>query len=175
MGKVFQHATSVWTYLGPREEADDEALDLMTRICNHFESLSRTRPELAWVLEKGQAFSAVSYGKYARMTAENIESDIWFPENLFEGEGSILFRNLYKIISGLWTDRLWLFQENVLNEDLAFFRGHRMLRLEAIKLICNASWFSLVPYQRAALAILTMIETHLAQRHRDERVWNLSL
>lgn len=173
MGKVFQHATSVWTYLGPREETDDEALDLMTQICKHYDSLSRTHPELASVLENDRAsLSVETFGQYARKTAENIESDLCFPENLFEGEGFILYNNLGKIISGPWTDRLWLFQENVLNDDLAFFRGHRMLRLEAIKLICNVSWVGLIPYLPAVYQIMSIFQTRLAQQHRykDERL-----
>lgn len=177
MGKVFQHATSVWTYLGPREETDDEALDLMTQICKHFESLFRTHPEFA--LELGnlndpQIF-ADSFGKCGRKTAESIKSDMCFPEDLFEGEGSILFSNLSKIILGPWIHRLWLFQENVLNDDLAFFRGHRMLRLEAVKLICNVIWVGLVPYSPGAYAILSIFRRRLARQHRDEHEWVLLL
>lgn len=177
LGKVFQHATSVWTYLGPREDTDDEALDLMAQICEHFESESRTHPELARVLEdlRDQWYMSENFGKYTRQSAENIEYDIWFPKNLFEGEGSILYSNLRKILFGPWVNRLWLFQENVLNDDLTFFRGHQMLRFDAIRLICQLSWVGLIPFFPGVYNILNVFQQRLARRHPDENQWGLLL
>lgn len=129
MAKVFQYATSVWTYLGPRQETDDEALDLMTQIYDHFEPLTKTS-KLSLLLDKDEIFQSENKLKYSRIENEDIASNLHFPKDLFQGEVSAVLRNLSWIICGSWTDRLWLFQENILNDDLTFFRGHRMLRSE---------------------------------------------
>lgn len=177
MGKVFQHATSVWTYLGPREDTDDEALDLMTQICEHFESVSRTHPELAFVLNSimDDILLNEEWGTYPRRISENIESDVLFPKSLYEGEDSILYSNLCKIISGPWVNRLWLFQENVLNDDLTFFRGNRTLRLDAIRLICDLCHVGLVRYFSGVYDILNVCQQRLARRQPHENEWELSL
>lgn len=167
MGKVFQYATSVWTYLGPQEEKDDGALDLMAQICDHFEQLTKT-PELAFLLDKDHITEIGKFQKYNRMVNENIASDLWFPKDLFNDEGSTLFRDLSLILSGPWINRLWLFQENILNDDLTFLRGHRILRLEHIEFLCSLWYVGLVPRSFTEIRILNLCRGRRARRRHDK-------
>lgn len=167
MGKVFQYATSVWTYLGPRKETDDEALDLMTEICDHFEPLTKT-PKLALLLDKDELFQYENFSKFSRMNSEDVASDLFFPNDLFQGEGLIVFHNLSQIVDGPWTHRLWLFQENILNDDLNFFRGHGMVRPEDVELLCSLSWAGLVPYIPRVYENMNIWERRRAQHGQDK-------
>ncbi|KAJ4409446.1 hypothetical protein N0V82_009466 [Gnomoniopsis sp. IMI 355080] len=165
MGKVFAHATRVWTYLGSHQETDDEALDLFARIYDHFEPLSRNSDLSSLLMDEELSYNSNANGMYSRMARDDIPSGFLFPEDLFQGEPGKKFEDLNWIISGPWIERLWLYQENILNNDLSFFRGQRTLNAEAVEILCKLSFISLIPWVRATYEILHVLE----QRHNWHR------
>lgn len=172
MDKVFQYATSVWTYLGPGEETDDRTFDLMVQIYDHFEPLMKT-PEFALFSDRDQMFKPETIGKYSRMTTEDYTPNLWFPKDLFKGKISVLFNDLNRILSGDWTRRLWILQENVLNDDLTLLRGHRALNFEGVVTLCKLSWVGLIPLIDAYYRIVTISASRYDRRWQQQSIRQL--
>lgn len=154
IGDVFEHASRVWTYLGPRDERDEKALDLLSEIYKHFEPLMSTSDLGSLLLDEDLRFKLEAIDFYSRMAPENIPSGLVFPKDLFRGETAEVFAHIDAIISGPWTTRLWLFQENILNNNLMFLRGQRTVKPDTAELVCQLSWAGLVPDILANYAVL---------------------
>lgn len=167
MGKVFQHATQVVTYWGPRGEWDDHALDLMIRIYEHFKPLTETT-EIAGLNEEILS-SPHREGQYRRMASEDVPPGLPFPEAIFEGEGFQTFLRLDEILSGPWSRRLWLFQENIVNTNTIFLRGQRTLSWDTLKLICLLGWVGLIPWVGAGEGVIRLLRRRTAWHHSDTR------
>lgn len=159
MDQVYKCAKRVVTYLGPGEEGDNEALDLCVRIHEYFDPLMATS-ELADV--NIPRLSEVS-GKYEDMDLDDIPEELFFPEEIFEGEGWTTFARLEKIVSGTWVTRLWLVQENILNNNTVFLRGARTILWGPIQLVCFLAWVGLVPIIRKA--------RNVNQMHQIRKAW----
>lgn len=170
MGKVFQHAIQVVTYWGPQDEWDGDALDLMTRIYEHFKPLTETT-EIAGLNEEILS-SPHMEGQYRRMASEDLPPGLLFPEPIFKGEGFRTFLQLNRIISGPWSKRLWLFQENIVNTNTLFLRGQRTLSWDTLKLVCLLGWVGLIPWIDAGEEVIRLLRRRTTWHHSNTRASN---
>lgn len=158
MGKVFECATQVVTYLGPREAQDDIALDLLMRIWKHFEPLT-----------KSTALAELNEHNHRRYIRDTISPPgFHFPENLWQCESLDVFLHLSHVISGPWTERVWLVQENVVNANTKFLRGCRFTSWGPIRLVCLLSCIGLVPRVRSD-NILALLRRREAWKYRASK------
>lgn len=163
MDQVYKCAKRVVTYLGPGEEGDNEALDLCVRIHEYFDPLMATS-ELAGINETNMNEFAE---KYTNMDLDDIPEELFFPEEIFEGNGRTTFARLENIVSGTWVTRLWLVQENILNNNTVFLRGSRTIPWDPIRLVCLLSWIGLVPIIQRARQVSQMLRVRKAWWSRD--------
>lgn len=163
MRKVFEYATQVVTYLGRREEQDDEALGLLKRISDYYEPLTQTTV-LAGVNETSCKRPSMR-GRYRR-EVDTIPPELVFPEDLWQGEGFDIVHHLLEILSGPWTKRLWLFQENVVNSNTKFLRGCRSIAWGPIRLVTLLSYVGILPYART-YEILAILRRREAWKHKE--------
>lgn len=163
MDQVYKCAKRVVTYLGPGEEGDNEALDLCVRIHEYFDPLMATS-ELAGINEANMNDFAE---KYTNIDLDDIPEDLFFPEEIFEGDGRMTFARLENIVSGTWVTRLWLVQENILNNNTVFLRGSRTMPWECIRLVCLLSWVGLVPIIQRARQVSQMLRVRKAWWTRE--------
>lgn len=166
MGKVFQYATRVWTYLGPQGPRDDEGFNLLARIYAHFEPLRRTCLA-SLLLEKDILLNQDAKQMYRRMPMTSIPSGLLFEQDLFEDEHLDLFNQMDMIISGPWVERLWLLQENILNDSMTFLRGRRTLSWERMELVCQVAFIGLIPWLDATQNILRLVGYRFAWRQQN--------
>ncbi|KAH8763236.1 heterokaryon incompatibility protein-domain-containing protein [Diaporthe sp. PMI_573] len=169
MDRVYACAKQVVTYLGPGEEGDNDALDLCLRIHEYFDPLMATS-ELAGLNDATMAEFA---GKYTRMELDDIPEELFFPEEIFDGDGWKKFVRLDNIVSGTWVTRLWLLQENILNNKTAFLRGARTIPWDPIHLVCVLSWVGLVPKIKLGNQVTQMVRVRKAWSARESEPTDL--
>lgn len=163
MDQVYKCAKRVVTYLGPGEEGDNEALDLCVRIHEYFDPLMATS-ELA---EINHGNMAQFKDKYTVMDLDDIPEELFFPEEIFEGDGRMTFARLEEIVSGPWITRLWLVQENILNNNTVFLRGAKTIPWDPVQLVCLLSWVGLVPIIRLSRQVSQMLRVRKAWWTRE--------
>lgn len=121
MGDVYKHAEQVLTYLGPEEDDDICAIDLLHRVTScfgeHYDEWDKTSGS------KPDEFDPNHQG---------------FPIDDVDAKA---LRHLQKILySRGWTQRTWMTQEVMLNEQLRFFKGPRFLPSRSVflfRLFCR--------------------------------------
>lgn len=174
MDQVYKCAKQVVTYLGRSEEGDIEALELCERIHDYFLPLFATS-ELAQIkLDESNWLTWAS--KYTHMYLDDIAEELFFPEEIWEGDGGVKFARLEKIVSGTWITRVWLVQENILNNNTVFLRGTKTIAWDPIFLVCLLSYIGLVPDIRRLNQVTTLFMLRGAWWNRESRTeWKLWL
>jgi Heterokaryon incompatibility protein (HET) len=113
MARIYTVASSVVTYLGLGEDTDDEAIDLLLEIHQHFEPF----------------YDKITPGKSSLDVRHEIPA---FPTS---ENGSEVMKRLLNIVLGSWTHRLWMTQETVLNTTQRMLRGARELLCQPVMMI----------------------------------------
>jgi hypothetical protein len=171
MDKVYSCADRVLTYLGPKEDEDGDALDLLSRIDDHFgdwfDELDRSFFTLDRYVRRGEIPPGIRRFR--------IDPD---EQKAFEHLNRIVYGNRgYQQGLGLtssWTTRLWMVQENLLNRNTYFFRGPKALNSRSIHLLSYCQAFGLLPYVKKnmdqVLPALKIADAFQDYHKEDERM-----
>lgn len=146
MSQIYQSAVDVLTYLGPEAPGDEEALDLALAIYQQFRGTfwvwGRTRSVILANLD-------IFVDKYKDRAS--IPAELVFPRDLRNDRA---YRHLDEnIISTHWLTRLWLVQENVINDRGGFLKGPRFVPWLCFGLIAELSQSCLLPTIRSETSL----------------------
>jgi heterokaryon incompatibility protein (HET) len=129
MAKIYEKAVQVITYMGPTEENDDIAIDLMNKIHTQFEPYYHSK-ELDYLHLK--TYAVEKPPRHLQFTIKP-NDPAW--------------QAVCGIFGGSWTKRLWMVQENVLNKNTIMLRGHRVVPVEVIHGIMRLGFLDLLPQE----------------------------
>jgi Heterokaryon incompatibility protein (HET) len=118
MGDIYRYATAVIMYLGPTAPHDDQGIDLITLLYNHFEPSLPPIFDMTW------------YMAQRRSVALPVEH---LPESVTPSHPG--WAGLLDIVFGAWIERTWIVQENVLNDTTFMLRGQRAMNWIAVAAI----------------------------------------
>lgn len=173
MDKVYSCADRVLTYLGPEEDGDGDALDLLSRIDDHFgdwfDELDRSFFTLDRYVRRGEIAPGIR--------GFRIDPD---EQDAFEHLNRIVYGNR-GCRQGVgwtssWTTRLWMVQENLLNRVTYFLRGPEVLNSRSIHLLPYCQAFGLLPYVKDDMSQVLpamMIADAFQDYHKDHEKMSL--
>lgn len=133
MSQIYSQAQRVITYLGPEEspEQQQKGIQLLERI---YKNIS----DSTWncIYETGSLLKCASGLLNGHIGLKPIPLDICYDmttgtpieKQLFELGWTWLVRVAY----GEWTHRLWIVQEQILNQDVIILRGHQLMEWDAV-------------------------------------------
>lgn len=139
MSQIYSHATQVITYLGPAEseEQDMKGIRLLHRIHG-------TISENTWSFfhKAGSIERIESLIEEGSLQLERLPSDIEWCSNVSRSLDDASRRSLeqdwkwlIRVAYGEWTQRLWMVQEQLLNQTLVALRGQRVIDWDMIATI----------------------------------------
>jgi hypothetical protein len=144
MGDIYRNATRVITYLGPAalgEEEEKRGIDLLRRLYEHFTD------DYDLIYRAGDMYEA--YLKKAEFPVTTLPEE--FQEGHFdEGKHSTQgWSLLFQVTYGEWSWRLWIVQEQLLNEEIVMLRGSSLLSWDTIAIIPVLFGLDLIPRKLA--------------------------
>lgn len=151
MAQVYSKAARVITYIGPREPTDAKALALHGRINAHFEPHWETY-DLAHPIGKGSNYEHTKdRPKCLRFKLHEDDVD---------------FVALVSILYGTWAQRLWLIQENILNQITDLLRGLVLIPNTKVHQFFALAFVGLIPIP-AGKAAITVSQCAIMQRRKE--------
>lgn len=152
---IYKNAAQVITYIGPAKDDDEEkvAMDLMEHLHQHFEANYELLFESA-TLRTARLRSAEF--PVTRLPKE-LQDDQYVGEMEYRRKSNADiyviqgWRRLCEIAFGEWTQRLWMVQEQILNDKTLMLRGSLLLPWERVAVISILFDVGLLPdqyYQR---------------------------
>ncbi|KAJ4419488.1 hypothetical protein N0V82_004933 [Gnomoniopsis sp. IMI 355080] len=138
MGEIYRRASQVVTYIGPEAVGDSDAINLAMLLYRKYEKASvfkcRTRDEVM------EAYRSINNTKRRQAI---IPIELRYPKEVMNNPA---WEHLDKrIISTDWLTRLWLVQENVLNNHGVFLRGVRLIPWDCFGILGEMSWADVIP------------------------------
>jgi Heterokaryon incompatibility protein (HET) len=139
MGQIFENAERVITYVGRAgvEEADEEkeklGINLLQRLDGHFEPNYHLLSEMVDLRE--------ALKRKSQLSVLNLPADI---KERLENNGEEL-QWLVELGFGKWTSRMWMVQEQFLNENVLMLRGSRTLSWDTVAIISVLFFLGLLP------------------------------
>ncbi|KAN0113321.1 HET domain containing protein [Hyaloscypha variabilis] len=134
MGKIYENAKRVVTYLGPveDEEVEEERLELLKRLYSHFlpnlEMLSQIPdPSTAFYSRSGLPVSKLPND----LAGDAIGEETW--------------QSLVALCFGEWATRLWIVQEQTLNTDNVMLHGSRLISWETVAIMPMLFYLHFIP------------------------------
>lgn len=140
MGDIYRNAARVITYLGPAasdEEEEKRGIDLLHRLYEHFTD------DYDLIYQAGSLYQA--YQKKAEFPVTTLPEE--FQEGHFD-EGKHATQGwsfLFQVTHGEWSWRLWIIQEQLLNEEIMMLRGSSLLSWDAVAMILVLFALDLIP------------------------------
>ncbi|KAH8768520.1 heterokaryon incompatibility protein-domain-containing protein [Hyaloscypha finlandica] len=140
MGDTYRNAARVITYLGPaasHAEEEKRGIDLLHRLYEHFTDdydLIYQASSLRQALLKTAEFPVTTL-------PEEFQED-HFDKGKYVAQG---WRWLFQVAYGEWSRRLWIVQEQLLNEEIAMLRGSSLLSWDAVAMIPVLFGLNLIP------------------------------
>lgn len=125
MGDVYRSANQVVTYLGPAQEGDDRAIELLERIAEHF------GPWYKDLCQNGHLTEDL-IDQYIRRG--KIPGDL-HQFQISEAEVANLRLLEHLVYNSGWTQRLWMTQETLLNKRLVFLRGSKLIPSQSVLML----------------------------------------
>ena len=110
MGEIYRGASQVILYLGPAAHHDADGIDLITLLYNHF------KPSLQPILDMTWFFA---YRRSKPLPVERLPDSVSIEHPGWPG--------LLELAFGAWTERTWIVQENVMNQNTFMLRGQSKL------------------------------------------------
>ncbi|KAL1641537.1 hypothetical protein SLS58_006043 [Diplodia intermedia] len=137
LSQIYTQASRVITYLGPatlQEEEEQRGIQLLKRI-------SGTLSDTTWrqIHEAGSIERVLNWKLDGSMQLEQLPSDLDLRVNEPHDEEKVTKRYieqgwkwLVHAAYGEWTQRLWIVQEQLLNNDITTLRGRRLIDWDSI-------------------------------------------
>jgi hypothetical protein len=110
MGEIYKAATAVIMYLGPAAAHDEAGIQLTMELYKHFEPCIHPILDMTWPF---------AYRRSKPLPVEGLPDSV-----TLEHPG---WPALLDMAFGTWTERTWIVQENVLNQDTFMLRGQKKL------------------------------------------------
>jgi hypothetical protein len=133
MGRIYKRASRVITYLGPAEddELERKGIELLDQIYRHFEPNHERFEQLAG-LDSIRASTS-------ELPVRNL------PESLLGTTEEKTWAWLTALAFGDFATRLWIVQEQVLNEQIVMLRGSRLLSWDAVAILGVLYYLEFIP------------------------------
>lgn len=141
MGKIYQHAARVITYLGPAVEDDDEekrGIELTGLLYRHFSM----NYDLIYEARSLRAAYRVKSDFPVVQLPEELQDAFRIDEKNYIKQG---WRWLLQVVYSEWSHRLWIVQEQLLNDEMAILHGHSLLPWDAIAVMVILFNLGLLP------------------------------
>ena len=140
MGSIYRNAARVITYIGPAKDDEEEkvAMNLMESLHTHFEANFQTLFEMRSLrnaILRREEFPVVELPKELQEDRYRTGLEIKPSADTYVTRG---WRRLCEMGYGEWTQRLWMVQEQILNDNAVMLRGPILLpwdRVAAISLL----------------------------------------
>ncbi|PMD30290.1 HET-domain-containing protein [Hyaloscypha variabilis F] len=134
MGKIYENAKRVVTYLGPveDEEVEEERLELLKRLYNHF------LPNLEILSQMWDLYTA--YHNRSSLPVSKLPNDL-----AGDAISEERWQSLVDLCFGEWATRLWIVQEQTLNTDTVMLHGSRLLSWETVAIISMLFYLDFIP------------------------------
>lgn len=160
MMHIYKKASEVVTYLGPETPEDEEAIRLLHRIHQFYDDKMETQtddPRLRDIYSRLEDYYIDPfYHMNEFKTFDAIPSELRF-EISAGGADRASYSHLNKaIISGPWSKRIWLVQENVVNRRTGFLRGFHYMEWDSVALACILSWVGILPFMPGIGEVVNM-------------------
>lgn len=140
MGDIYRNAARVITYLGPAasdEEEEKRGIDLLHRLYEHFTD------DYDLIYQAGNLYQAyLKKAEFPVTTLPEAFQEGHFDEGKYVAQG---WKLLFQVAYGEWSRRLWIIQEQLLNEEMVMLRGSSLLSWDAVAMIPVLSNLQLIP------------------------------
>jgi hypothetical protein len=140
MGDIYRNAARVITYLGPAvqdEEEEKSGITLLHWLHGHFSD----NYEPIFKAHGLQQASLIKAEYPVAALPEEFQEG-YFDEGKYVAQG---WRLLFQVAYGEWSRRLWVIQEQILNEEIVMLRGSSLLSWDAVAMIPVLFAVDLIP------------------------------
>ncbi|KAK7210208.1 hypothetical protein V2G26_017386 [Clonostachys chloroleuca] len=132
MGKIYSNARSVITYLGPTRHTDRAAFLLLDLACDRFITplLEMNYHQVMSAFQKMEFHISLAPKRTWTGSKASLLNQ---PRTSVAEDSSWL--DLLMILTGPWSKRLWMIQENMLNRNTWVLRGNRIISQNTVLLL----------------------------------------
>lgn len=160
MGEIYRNASRVITYLGPAAASKKEearGIRLLQRLDAHFAA------NYELLLSVGSLWEADK--RRSEFPVLELPQEFQNREGRAKGVDEYVsqgWRWLLRVAYGEWTQRLWIVQEQLLNEDIVMLHGPSLLSWDAVAIMSSLFYLDLLPktyINRCKRSVRTKFET----------------